>query len=252
MNKFAVAILAAAVLGTATGLAETNGVRRTTGKQRREARARRIAAEGGLLAKPYAGKYVVIVNDQKRIDSKDFFRPGQSFAELFEFPVRVVEPKTDVSDAALVITVSDNATAPALLVAPEVPWAGVNVGALSADSPSPEKLVARLQKEIWRAFMYACGAANSQMQPCVMRPVFGVRDLDAQAVSVPCPESLPRVMATAKALGIGETSRCTYRQACEEGWAPTPTNAVQKAVWDKVHAMPANPMKIEFDPKKGR
>ena len=34
--------------------------------------------------------------------------------------------------------------------------------------------------------------------------------------------------------------------------APAPTNEFQKAVWDKVHAIPQNPMKIEFDPKKGR
>ena len=252
MNRLTIVVFAMAVLGVATTQAETNGLRRTTGKQRREARARRIAAEGGMLAKPYAGKYIVIVNDQKRIADREFFRPAQSFTELFEFPVQVVEPKTDVSHAAVVITISDNTSAPSLLVAPEVPWAGINVGALAADSPSHEKLVVRLQKESWRAFMYACGAANSQMQPCVMRPVFGVRDLDAQAVSVPCPESLPRVMATAKALGIGETSKCTYKQACEEGWAPAPTNEVQRAIWEKVHAVPKSPMRIEFDPKKGR
>jgi len=38
----------------------------------------------------------------------------------------------------------------------------------------------------------------------------------------------------------------------EEGWAPAPTNEYQKIVWDKVHAIPQKPMKIEFDPKKGR
>jgi hypothetical protein len=43
-----------------------------------------------------------------------------------------------------------------------------------------------------------------------------------------------------------------YKLACEEGWAPAPTNEYQKAIWDETHAIPANPMKIEFDPKKGR
>ena len=28
----------------------------------------------------------------------------------------------------------------------------------------------------------------------------------------------------------------TYRQACIEGWAPAPTNDVQKAIWEKVHS----------------
>ena len=224
----AVAAISGATFAEATA---TNVNRRATGKMRREARERRIAAEGGMLVKPYAGKYIVIVNDQKRVAEKDFYKPNQSITELFEFPVKVVAPKTDVSDAAIVITLSDNTTAPALLVAPEVPWAGVNVGALAADKPKDEVLVSRLQKEIWRAFMYTCGAANSRMQPCVMRPIFGIRDLDSQKVSVPCPESLPRVMTTAQALGIGETARCTYKEACAEGWAPPPTNDVQKALY---------------------
>ena len=52
--------------------------------------------------------------------------------------------------------------------------------------------------------------------------------------------------------GVTPLRIATYRQACREGWAPAPTNDVQKAIWDKVHAIPKSPMKIEFDPKKGR
>jgi hypothetical protein len=53
-------------------------------------------------------------------------------------------------------------------------------------------------------------------------------------------------------VGVTPIRLVTYAKACKEGWAPQPTNDVQKAIWDKVHAMPATPMKIEFDPKKGR
>lgn len=248
MNKL---LIACAIVGCSAALiADTTATKpqHTSGKERRERRLAKIAAEGGLVAKPYAGKWVMIVNDQNRIAEKDFFREKQSPADLFQFPIKVVPSKTDVSKAAVVITVSDNANAPALLVAPEIPWAGVNVGALAADKPKDDVLVARVQKEIWRAFMYACGAANSQMASCVMRPIFGVKDLDFQNICVPCPESLPRVMTTAKALGIGETSSCTYKQACVEGWAPAPTNDLQKAIADQVKADkergPTNPIKI--------
>ena len=41
----------------------------------------------------------------------------------------------------------------------------------------------------------------------------------------------------------------TYKRACREGWAPTPTNDVQRAIWEKVHAIPDKPLTIEFDPK---
>ena len=44
--------------------------------------------------------------------------------------------------------------------------------------------------------------------------------------------------------------RSVYRKACEEGWAPAPTNDVQKAIWDKVHAMPTEPIKIKPETKK--
>ena len=52
--------------------------------------------------------------------------------------------------------------------------------------------------------------------------------------------------------GIEPIEIGTYYDACLIGVAPPPTNAVQKAIWDKVHAIPKTPMKIEFDPKKGR
>jgi hypothetical protein len=53
-------------------------------------------------------------------------------------------------------------------------------------------------------------------------------------------------------LGVRPFRRVSYRKACEEGWAPSPTNDIQKAIWNAVHSVPKNPMKIEFDPKKGR
>jgi phosphopantetheinyl transferase (holo-ACP synthase) len=231
--------------------AETNKTHKTAA-ERKAAREARIAAAGGLIEKPYTGKYIVVVNDQSRVPEADLFDKEQSIENLLQLPVKVVPPKTNVSDAGVIITLSDNKTAPALLVAPEVPWAGVNVGALAADNPSPERLAKRTQKEIWRAFIYACGGANSSVQPCIMRPIFGLRDLDSQRVEVPTPDPLPKIMNTANALKISEKTQATYRQACEEGWAPAPTNEVQQAIWDQVHAEPKNPMKIEFDPKTGR
>ena len=44
----------------------------------------------------------------------------------------------------------------------------------------------------------------------------------------------------------------SYRDACHKGWAPPPANDIQQQIWDEIRAIPANPMKIEFDPKKGR
>ncbi len=48
----------------------------------------------------------------------------------------------------------------------------------------------------------------------------------------------PQIMGTmlnqAKAHGIPFARRTTYKQAVKEGWAPAPTNDIQRAVWDSV------------------
>ena len=65
-------------------------------------------------------------------------------------------------------------------------------------------------------------------------------------------QNFNKMINNAKLMGVAVRRRVSYRKACQEGWAPAPTNDIQKAIWDKVHAVPATPMKIEFDPKKGR
>ena len=56
------------------------------------------------------------------------------------------------------------------------------------------------------------------------------------------------------ALGFKPRRRLTYRRACQEGWAPAPTNEFQKAVWEQVKADkergPANPITIPPPNKK--
>ena len=55
----------------------------------------------------------------------------------------------------------------------------------------------------------------------------------------------------AVAAAIGKRS-VPYSRACREGWAPPPTNDVQRTIWKQVHAVPDKPIKIEFDPKKDK
>lgn len=209
-----------------------------------------IAAEGGLVTEPYVGKCIMIVNNQKRIPSKDFFAKDKGIEDLFGYPVRIVAQGSDLKEAGLVITVSDNETAPSILIAPEAPWAGVNIHAIATDNPKPDVLRARLQKEIWRAFMFVCGAANSSMQPCIMRPILRAKDLDDHPVCQPCPEPINKVMQMANHLGIHEKNVTTYRDACEQGWAPAPTNDVQKKIWEQ-YKKPETRWQKDFGGKKG-
>ena len=64
----------------------------------------------------------------------------------------------------------------------------------------------------------------------------------------PGPASHNALMDAARAHGIGLVRLATYRTACIEGWAPPPTNDVQRTIWERVHSEkergPANGLKI--------
>ncbi len=234
MKRLAVAAIMA-VLASASAFGDGQPrTRNLTGAQRRAKRAAKIAAEGGLVTKAYDGRYVVIENAQTMVSEAELMPKGSGISDLFAFPVKFVGKGGKEAKTALHITVSQDPGAPTLLVAPEIPWAQVSVKALAADGASHEVVVARTQKEIWRAFMMCCGAANSNMSPCVMRTVCSLDDLDSQAVRVPCPEPMMKVMNAGMRLGLKRPEVRTYKQACEEGWAPMPTNEVQRAIFEAV------------------
>lgn len=231
--KKLVATTLIATLAVATALADgETRTRNLTGEQRRAKRAAKIQAEGGLVTKPYDGRYVVIENAQTIVAQNDLMPKGAGISDLFQFPVKFVEKGGKVAKTAIHITVSQDPGSPALLVAPEIPWAQVNVKSLSADGAKHEVVVARTQKEIWRAFMMCCGAANSNMRPCVMRTVRSLGDLDAEQVRVPCPEPMMKVMNAGMELGLSRPEQKTYKEACEAGWAPAPTNDLQKVIYE--------------------
>ena len=54
--------------------------------------------------------------------------------------------------------------------------------------------------------------------------------------------------------GVTPLRKTIYRKACQEGWAPAPTNEYQKAIWDKVRSEkergPTNPIEIPMPKKK--
>jgi hypothetical protein len=208
-------------------------------------RSNLLAKAGGMIQQSNSGSTVVLVlNDQKTLPKQvavDAVGRLQRFL-LFPFDVKDAEQKgtprelitqtlkdKKVGAVILLIEAKDE---PALLVAPEARWAVVNVSALVAETQ--EVHATRVRKEIARAFGYLLGTAHSAMDGCVMKSVLKAEDLDQIRVETVSPESLNKVLAQAKLLGIQPARMVPYRKACEEGWAPMPTNAMQKAVWEEV------------------
>ena len=130
--------------------------------------------------------------------------------------------------------VVEDAGLPWMLVAPESRWTILNVAPLAADAPSPGRLAERFAKVLWCAVARTLGAGYSSHPGCVLTPFSTLRGLDAVAATRPCPEPFNKMVDTGARYGIRPLAVASYRTACEEGWAPAPTNDVQRAVWDEV------------------
>lgn len=223
--------------------------RRASAKEIKARRAARIEAEGGLVSAPTQGRVIRILNKTDKVTIPELDEMTAEITQLLGFVVEVVDsPKATNQRTGCLITIAEQDGAPTILVAPEEPWAAVNVKNLMKDNPTDEVLKTRIRKELWRAFGFAMGAANSNMQPCLMRPVFSLKDLDAEKVAILSPEPLMGISQTAERLNFATSRRVTYKTAVTEGWAAQPTNDVQRAIWEKVKAeqseKPSNPIKI--------
>lgn len=207
---------------------------------------------GGFLEVANTGKVVQVVNVGGAGEAKAFASAVDFVSQQLPFPVvttaRSIAGKRDV-EAVARVTVVSKADAPMLICAPDEGWAEVNVRPLAEDGANDFIQRTRLQKAVVRAMCYALGCGNSSVQPCVMTEVNAPGDLDKLA-KVMSPETVGKVFCTARNRGGMPRQYASYRKACQEGWAPAPTNDIQKAIWDKVHAMPTAPLKIKPETKK--
>lgn len=147
----------------------------------------------------------------------------------------------------VVMLVNGGSIQPRLSVFPEE-----RIGLINADRFSSILLEKILLREIWRTIGFTGGAGYAPYRGCVMQPAFNDNEIAALMGDVLQPMTLQPFRKFEDRFKMKRTRMVPYELACEQGWAPAPTNDIQKAIWDKVHAAPKNPMTIEFDPKKGR
>ena len=78
-----------------------------------------------------------------------------------------------------------------------------------------------------------------------MMPVSNVEELDLfEQTEIPI-DVLNRFPPFLEALGVVPYEECSYRSACKAGWAPQPTNDIQRAIWNEVHTLPSEPLTIK-------
>lgn len=258
-----VALIAAGTFAQSAAVAKKKAL---TAEERAARKAlmmeRMLKHTGGRIVRPgtKAGK-VVYVNCQTRASKAWISESIAYFSDVARFNIEMEEGKFDFKkpeirgNASLFII--DDPDMPSFLVAPEARWAMVNVYQLAKDA-KPAFFQARVKKQLTRGFAALCGAMNSGYPNALTGGITDVKQLD-RFVDARLPvDVIARFAPYMQPYGVTPAIITTYRKACQEGWAPAPTNDYQKAIAEAIAKEktetlkgPANPRKIKFDPKKG-
>ncbi len=224
--------------------------------------SRRTAHLGGTLIKPGSQQgRILFVNAQKIVPQTAFTNLTVELAALSRLNIAMIRDEEKITpmnaaarktalkaDIVVFLTECDKCET-MLLNAPESGWAIVNATAVTKDARNDVFKAARLRKELARAFYSVAGAMNSQYPGSLMGCVRKASDLDKLVEEIPM-DVYGRTVSNLRGMGVTPVAIYTYKRACEEGWAPAPTNDVQKAIWEKVHALPTAPITIKPETKK--
>ena len=141
----------------------------------------------------------------------------------------------DGSPLLVVAVVDGCGELPVLSVFPEERIGIVNADRLSGGGdPSAREM--RVAKELWRAIGFIGGVGFSAQENDMMQPYYTIAELDANQHPYIQPMNMAKMQRMWRRFGVQKAARIPYRTACAEGWAPPPTNDVQKAIWERVHS----------------
>lgn len=194
---------------------------------------------------------VVFLNAQKRVAAEPLEKRIGTMAEYFrcKFLLKGWEKPITLANAAetlkacganAAVFVVDDPTMPVtILSAPETNWIFLNVAGLAADKPDATKLLDRTRRELWRAAGFLLGN-GSVADVCVMKSVGSLKELDELGAEAPSSGPLIVMSRRLKQIGVEPYQRSSYSRALREGWAPMPTNEIQKAVYERYQEMKKN------------
>ena len=232
-----------------------------------ETRAKVLKRLGGFLVKPDSQKGKLVVFDaQSTIASTNIEKfckfMGQCTKFKFEYR-KIAAAELQGADypalmakhggAVMIAFIEDPKSASSLLVSPDEKWATINISRLDRGLKTPEakeKFVkTRATKDMIRALVMICGIQTAFKNSPVMTN--SMEDLDLKRELVPG-DQLQRIDDYLMNLGLTKKQFASYRQACEQGWAPNPTNDIQQAIWKEVHEIPSKSLKIEYNEKRDK
>lgn len=232
---------------------------------RAERRLRALNETGGFIGDPRGaqGKYIFIdcgtgVEDAvlnaaaKKCQNSCMILTEVVKDKIAPFSFKAADERFKKSGANMATFLIDEDGWPLQVVCPEKRWVAVNVRALKIDNPAKEVFDARVRKMMSRSLGQVFQAGYAFSSVSTMNLIANPSDLDKIATEGLATECTTVVMSTAEKFGFRTMKRVLYRKAVQEGWAPPPVNSFQQSAWDSVHKLPEKPLKIEFDPKKGK
>ena len=220
---------------------------------------RMLERTGGIITVPGEGR-IAVMNGQQRLDAAAVRLFADNLASIFRarveveaidgFSVSGADEQRRGRKANVAFYLVDDTALPMSLVSMEGRWAAINVAKVADGAASADVLKKRAMRELQRVMkaLMTSVVVNGDTAQIVIKG----SDLDEISGGVMTPAVLVEMLTGLPAWGITSERTSTYKKACRQGWAPAPTNEFQKAIWEKEHAVPKNPMKIEFDPKKGK
>lgn len=259
MKRLTVAVLAASIA--------TLAIAQQPARPRRTRPDAHSRPSGGMVEKAYNGNVLRVLDAQNAVAHEKIADMVKHMRWATLLPFETVQGSAhggteDLSTAARTLVSADKVGAGVIIVddtnlvfrihSDESNWAILNIAFLKADNPQPPKLENRLEKMIWKALARSLNVGAVAHSPSVLKPFKTLDELDANFAMRPSPDGFNAFIDNAKSCGITTLTMSSYRDACHKGWAPPPKDDIQQKIWDEIHAIPANPMKIEFDPNKGR
>ena len=257
MNKSCLAIVAIGmVFAASAGAAEPPKDRLSAIERKAKLEAVVNQRVGGFIERPGTAKgSIAYVNCQQKAPKAWIDESIAYFGEVTKFKITYGEGAFNLKNPKIegnaTIFIIDDEALPPLLIAPESRWALVNIAPI-AQEKRHVFFEQRTKKELSRAFAYLCGATGSKYERSLTRGITSQAELDKNHDYELPMDIVQRFWDYMKPLGVLPAQRATYMKACQEGWAPTPTNEVLRAVWEKVHAIPDKPITIEYDPKRDK
>ena len=231
----------------------TNNVTKASGYER----------VGGRVTKPHSSKGTIgIVNCQKTVASNEFKKTVEIIQSVAPYNISIVEgqisslPNKEIVEKlgfSIAVFITDDNVTQTLLAAPDDRWALLNVNMLKEGlGGNHERLNRRARGQLMRALALVCGAGTSQY-PGNIHDATCVSDLDSLNPDQMIHDVVQRCRKNLTAIGVKEPYTVAYKKAVAEGWAPAPTNDVQRAIWEKIKAekseKPSRPIKVNYDPR---